>query len=1014
MEVTILIPMAGMGSRFRDVGFLQPKPVIDIGGKPMIMWVVENILPRCFDLKAKIVVVIRRDQDQLARVAVQLRQIVPNLEVVYADALTQGAACTCLLAREHICNERPLLIINSDQYIDWNDAGDSSAFWQQMAREAAQGYDANILCFKRPMELGDTKWSYAATDTDGFVNAVREKEVISDNATVGAYYWQRGADFVSSAEEMIARDVRVHGEFYVAPAYNIALERGQRVRLSFCRRLWGLGVPADLTDFISCHLRQRSMDHTASILGCSLQDLGHLSPLLPGALVRAVGDDRMGHDCREPHAAPTGPHAPSLCAPFHSPLHSAHVSSDASEDEEGGGGEESLVLLEALRNMQRVKFITCENEPRLIEAAISDGFDVKVCVQYVEAADDAPFQDSAAPQGEALATDRCRQAGRYLLGGDGALHEVSLGLLQRLGASLWIECQDTATLCHFASMMQLQSFARTNQEVVLTSQKKLWAPFPHAFKPAYGQDTVAVLPPGAGAADAVPLLWQAVAICCQDVRGLREKRDVILRAAQVALCSPVFSTDMTGCSYRRIKLIVFDLDGVLVESKHLHFEAMNQALSAVAGQDMCISPQEHEMVYDGLSTQQKLHLLTRSRGLPLKLHDAVWQKKQQLTRELVKHTVAPDRDIETALTDIKRAGFPVAVASNCTRESVLALLSAVGIAHLVDAIYCNEDVANPKPDPDIYQLVARSFGNLPPHQVAVFEDSKRGFEAAVRAQCNLFKVKDPRDIRAKLVLGRVLEFEACSIMEPLVNVVVPMSGAHPIFCMEGPDRQDVEVPVGLSSVRGKPALFWTIQSLQPLPKRVHFIFVVRRSLGKSSLCSLSRILPWSVDYSSMSIVVLDKPTRGAAQSVLEARHLIDNHQPLAIFDGSHRLVWPRTSNGLDSVIASMLSEPPDTALQRAHQGQCAGGSAAQDGVLCAPRALVTVHRARDPRWSYVQFTPGSLSHVVSVKENMQVSEEKMQVSDVACSGDLSLLLRKVTKVYPPALRLHTPAPRSLL
>jgi len=447
MEVTILIPMAGMGSRFSDVGFLQPKPVIDVGGKPMIMWVVENILPRCLDLKARIVVVIRRDQEKLERVAVQLRQMVPNLEVVYADALTEGAACTCLLAREHICNARPLLIINSDQYIDWNDAGDSSAFWQQIAREAAQGYDANILCFKRPMELGDTKWSYAATDADGFVSAVREKEVISD------------------------------------------------------------GVPADLTDFISCHLRQRSMDHTASILGCSLQDLGHLSPLLPGALAHAVGDGRMGHDCREPHAAPTGPHAPSLCAPFHSPLYSAHASSHASEDGRGGGGEELLVLLEALRNMQRVKFIACENEPRLIEAAISDGFDVKVCVQYVEAADDNLFQDSAAPQGEALATDRCRRAGRYLLGGDGALHEVSLGLLQRLGASLWVECQDTATLCHFASMNQFQSFARTKEEVVLTSQKKLWAPFPHAFKAPYGQDTVAVLPPGA---DAVPLLGQAV------------------------------------------------------------------------------------------------------------------------------------------------------------------------------------------------------------------------------------------------------------------------------------------------------------------------------------------------------------------------------------------------------------------------------------------------------------------------------------------------------------------------
>ena len=974
MEVTILIPMAGQGSRFSDVGFLQPKPVIDVGGEPMIKWVLDNILPRSFDLRARIVVVVRRDQDQLARVAAQLRQTVPNLEVVYADALTDGAACTCLLAREHIHNTRPLLIINSDQYIDWNDAGDSSPFWRQVALEAAQGYDANILCFKRPMELGDTKWSYAATDADGFVNDVREKEVISDNATVGAYYWQRGADFVSAAEEMIARDIRVKGEFYVAPAYNINLERGQRVRLSFCRRLWGLGVPADLTDFASNYLRPRNMAHLASLLGCSLQDLSHLSPLLPGGRpARAARDDSMRQGCSEPPPAPTGPHAAALSAPLLPPPVSAQGSSGGGAEDGRRGGEETLLLLEAMRNMQRVKFIACENEPRAIEAAIADGFDVKVCVQYVDAG------GTAAAYADELVQDHA--AGRYYLGGDGAMHEVELGLLQKHAASLWIECQDTATLCHFAGIPQLQSFAKTNDQVVLTSHKKLWARLQHAGTVQEGEATVVELPPGA---DAVALLGQAlVAICCQDVRGLEEKRRVVLRAAQVATCSPVLSPDITGHSYRRIKLIVFDLDGVLVESQQLHYQALNQALSAVAGPDFCISQEEHETVYDGLSTQQKLQLLTRSKGLPLQQHDAIWQKKQELTQLLVKETVPRDRDIEAALADIKRAGFPVAVASNCIRESVLALLSAVGIQHLIDAIYCNEDVTTPKPDGEIYELVARSFGNLPPHQVAVFEDSTRGFEAVVRAQCNLFKVKSPRDIRANEVLGRVLAFEACSIMEELVNVVVPMAGAHPTFCMEGPDRQNVEVPVVFSSVRGKPALFWTIHSLQPLPKRVHFIFVVRRSLGKSSLCSLSRILPWSVDYNSMSIVVLDKPTRGAAQSVLAARHLIDNQSPLAIFDGNHRLAWPSTSNGLAGVFASMLSEHPDAKVPRARQGQQNGGSGAQDGVPCAPRALVTVIRDHDPRWSYVQFAPGSLSHVVNVKE-------KMQVSDMACSGALPL------------------------
>ena len=132
MEATILIPMAGEGSRFRKVGFLKPKPMIDVGGKPMIMWVIENILPKSFKLNAKIVVVIRRDQDVQFQVASQLQGVIPGVEIVYAEQLTEGAACTCLLAKTQINNERPLFIINSDQFIDW----DADTFWQQVSTEA--------------------------------------------------------------------------------------------------------------------------------------------------------------------------------------------------------------------------------------------------------------------------------------------------------------------------------------------------------------------------------------------------------------------------------------------------------------------------------------------------------------------------------------------------------------------------------------------------------------------------------------------------------------------------------------------------------------------------------------------------------------------------------------------------------------------------------------------------------------------------------------------------------------
>ena len=121
--------------------------------------------------------VIRQEQASNCSVALQLRDMVPNVEVVYAEELTEGAACTCLLARDLIDNSRPLLIVNSDQYIDWNEALDSAAFWRQMEDEGAEGIGGNILCFKQPRELGDDKWSYAAADHEGFVKEVREKEV---------------------------------------------------------------------------------------------------------------------------------------------------------------------------------------------------------------------------------------------------------------------------------------------------------------------------------------------------------------------------------------------------------------------------------------------------------------------------------------------------------------------------------------------------------------------------------------------------------------------------------------------------------------------------------------------------------------------------------------------------------------------------------------------------------------------------------------------------------------------
>jgi len=532
MDVTILIPMAGEGSRFRDVGFLKPKPVIDVAGIPMIIWVVENILPKTHDIRAEIVVVLRRELALASGIVEQLREAAPCVTVVYADEPTEGAACTCLLAREHLSGSRahnPLLIINSDQVIEWNDDMDSADFWRQLEEEKKQGYDANILCFKNPMELGDSKWSYAATDQDGLVCDVREKEVISDNATVGAYFWHRGADFVSAADEMIRRDIRVNGEFYVAPVYNINVERGHRIKLSFCRRMWGLGVPADLVKFLSRHVRASRISTLGALFGCTSQDLeAHFHMLSP--VVRHADGDAVDTDealrtqrraCRaddtnlgarlDRHHGRTGPHAEDP--------------SEAAARRRGGAH-----MLSVMRNLERVRFVAAENDPVMIGRAVSEGLEVQADVWYCSAASVEPAGSASQPHPD---TESPLAGGQYYLGRDEPVHRIPLSFLEMHADSLWLRARTPETLRQLASLPKLQSFAQSSDEdVVMTSRKILWAPVQRAADALEG--SVAVLRGVEAAAECARLLGQPLlAICCSDVRGLRAVRDRQLLAAQV-------------------------------------------------------------------------------------------------------------------------------------------------------------------------------------------------------------------------------------------------------------------------------------------------------------------------------------------------------------------------------------------------------------------------------------------------------------------------------------------------
>jgi dTDP-glucose pyrophosphorylase len=225
--------MAGNGSRFTKAGFVDPKPLIPVRGKPMISWVVDNLtIPN-----ARFVFVIRADYPPSCRS--YLETIAPGCSVIVVEKVTEGAACTVLLAKEHINNDTPLLIANSDQYIEF-DAGE---FVQSFLSSDADGKISTFDGERNP------KWSYAAVK-DGYVTEVREKDPFSDHATTGIYMWKRGSDFVRFAEQMIQKNIRVNNEFYTVPVYNEAICEGRKVTISQCARMWGLGTPEDLAYFL--------------------------------------------------------------------------------------------------------------------------------------------------------------------------------------------------------------------------------------------------------------------------------------------------------------------------------------------------------------------------------------------------------------------------------------------------------------------------------------------------------------------------------------------------------------------------------------------------------------------------------------------------------------------------------------------------------------------------------------------------------------------------------------------
>lgn len=230
--MNVVIPMAGRGQRFRDAGFEVPKPLIPLHGKPLYAWSVESLDIGPSDR----LIFLARAEDLVERdLEADIRARFAHVEtaIVAVDHETAGQAATVLLAEALIDADEPLLIHNADTRFV-SDLGDSIA-----ARPEACGM---ITVFRST----EPRYSFARTGSDGWVEEVAEKRAISDLATVGAYWFARGADFVRHARAMIADDERVGGEFYVIPVYQRMIAGGARVGVDLASEVWGLGTPDEL------------------------------------------------------------------------------------------------------------------------------------------------------------------------------------------------------------------------------------------------------------------------------------------------------------------------------------------------------------------------------------------------------------------------------------------------------------------------------------------------------------------------------------------------------------------------------------------------------------------------------------------------------------------------------------------------------------------------------------------------------------------------------------------------
>jgi HAD superfamily hydrolase (TIGR01509 family) len=327
-----------------------------------------------------------------------------------------------------------------------------------------------------------------------------------------------------------------------------------------------------------------------------------------------------------------------------------------------------------------------------------------------------------------------------------------------------------------------------------------------------------------------------------------------------------------------IKLIIFDLDGVLVEAKGIHFDALNRALGKYA-----IDWNEHLSIYDGLKTTQKLQMLTERKGLPESSHESVWEAKQYWTLQMLKE-LKPNQTLQSVMSALSEEGYKLAVCSNSIRKTVLTVLSKLGIIEYMDLIISNEDVKNSKPHPEMYWKAISMMSYLP-EETLIVEDSPYGLLAASRSKSHILRVANPKEVTYTNILRKLTEIEKGYVMkspawrDEKLNVLIPMAGAGSRF-----EQAGYTFPKPLIDVKGKPMIQVVVENLNI---KANYIYIVQKShREKYNLDTLLNLIT-----PGCKIVEVDGVTEGAAVTALLAKEYINNNAPLFFANSDQFVEW---------------------------------------------------------------------------------------------------------------------------